>query len=282
MVNIAVVFGGYSSEYEVSVKSGKFIYENLKDNSDWNVFEICISNDKNFVRYNEKVYDLDYENFSFNANGRLLKPDAVFNIVHGDPGENGNLAEILERNKINGNGKGNNSNGNSKNSNGNSKGNNGNSSNNTVYNLKKYLEDYDNIHKIIDKNDKIIWKKKKEDIPEFKENKDIIQSIEKDYLEKLEYINKNFEKFLTSKHKCLNFDFLISNFSLDANRGINLGANNGIICRNKIVFLMKNTLNKHIRSRYLYVKKFSFIRPSFVFTIITKLNSSTSNVFSRS
>ena len=39
MVNIAVVFGGYSSEYEVSVKSGKFIYENLKDNSDWNVFE---------------------------------------------------------------------------------------------------------------------------------------------------------------------------------------------------------------------------------------------------
>ena len=100
MVNIAVVFGGYSSEYEVSVKSGKFIYENLKDNSDWNVFEICISNDKNFVRYNEKVYDLDYESFSFSVNGTVLKPDAVFNIVHGDPGENGNLAEILERNKI--------------------------------------------------------------------------------------------------------------------------------------------------------------------------------------
>ena len=100
MVNIAVVFGGYSSEYEVSVKSGKFIYENLKDNSDWNVFEICISNDKNFVRYNEKVYDLDYESFSFSVNGTVLKPDAVFNIIHGDPGENGNLAEILERNKI--------------------------------------------------------------------------------------------------------------------------------------------------------------------------------------
>ena len=100
MVNIAVVFGGYSSEYEVSVKSGKFIYENLKDNSDWNVFEVCISNDKNFVRYNKKVYDLDYENFSFIVNGTELKPDAVFNIIHGDPGENGDLAEILERNKI--------------------------------------------------------------------------------------------------------------------------------------------------------------------------------------
>ena len=43
MKNIAVVFGGYSSEFEVSVKSGKFIYENLKDNIDWNIYEVCLS-----------------------------------------------------------------------------------------------------------------------------------------------------------------------------------------------------------------------------------------------
>ena len=42
MKNIAVVFGGFSSEYEVSVKSGKFIYENLKDNHSLNVYQICI------------------------------------------------------------------------------------------------------------------------------------------------------------------------------------------------------------------------------------------------
>lgn len=100
MVNLAVVFGGYSSEYEVSIKSGKFIYKNLKNNSDWNVYEVCISKEKNFVRYNKKVYDLDYESFSFNFNGTVVKPDAVFNIIHGDPGENGDLAEILEKNKI--------------------------------------------------------------------------------------------------------------------------------------------------------------------------------------
>ena len=100
MFNIAVVYGGYSSEYEVSVKSGKFIYENLKDNLDWNVYEVCISNDKNFVKYNKNVYELDYKSFSFNVNGTVIKPNAVFNIIHGDPGENGDLAEILEKNKI--------------------------------------------------------------------------------------------------------------------------------------------------------------------------------------
>ena len=100
MFNIAVVYGGYSSEYEVSVKSGKFIYENLKDNLDWNVYEVCISNDKNFVKYNKNVYELDYKSFSFNVNGTVIKPNAVFNIIHGDPGENGDLAEILERNQI--------------------------------------------------------------------------------------------------------------------------------------------------------------------------------------
>ena len=31
MKNIAIVFGGFSSEYEVSIKSAKFIYDNLKD-----------------------------------------------------------------------------------------------------------------------------------------------------------------------------------------------------------------------------------------------------------
>ena len=100
MKNIAVVFGGYSSEFEVSVKSGRFIYENLKDNDNWNVYEICISNEKNFVRYNDRIYNLDFESFSFKINDKLIKPDAIFNIIHGEPGENGDLAKILENNRI--------------------------------------------------------------------------------------------------------------------------------------------------------------------------------------
>ena len=100
MKNIAVVFGGYSSEYGVSVKSSRFIYDNLKDNPDWNIYEICISKKEKTVKFNERIFDLDYQNFSFEVDGIIIKPDAVFNIIHGDPGENGFLAEILEKNHI--------------------------------------------------------------------------------------------------------------------------------------------------------------------------------------
>ena len=100
MKNIAVVFGGYSSEYGVSVKSSRFIYDSLKDNPDWNIYEICISKKEKTVKFNERIFDLDYQNFSFEVDGIIIKPDAVFNIIHGDPGENGVLAEILEKNQI--------------------------------------------------------------------------------------------------------------------------------------------------------------------------------------
>ena len=100
MKNIAVVFGGYSSEHGVSVKSGEFIYENLKDNPDWNIYEICISKKEKTVKFDERIFDLDFQNFTFEIDGIIIKPDAVFNIIHGDPGENGVLAEVLEKNKI--------------------------------------------------------------------------------------------------------------------------------------------------------------------------------------
>ena len=100
MKNIAVVFGGFSSEYEVSVKSGKFIYENLKDNHSLNVYQICISKERNYVIYDNNKYDLDYINLSFNINGEKINLDGIFNIIHGEPGENGDLANILEKNNI--------------------------------------------------------------------------------------------------------------------------------------------------------------------------------------
>ena len=44
--NIAILMGGYSSEYAVSVKSGKVVYENLKKETDLNLFKIYITKNK--------------------------------------------------------------------------------------------------------------------------------------------------------------------------------------------------------------------------------------------
>ena len=100
MKNIAVVFGGFSSEFEVSVRSGKFIYENLKDNQSLNVYQICISKESNYVIYDNNKYDLNYMDFSFSINGKVINLDGIFNIIHGEPGENGDLADVLEKNNI--------------------------------------------------------------------------------------------------------------------------------------------------------------------------------------
>jgi D-alanine-D-alanine ligase len=65
-----------------------------------NIFLICNSKKQKTVKFKERIFDLDYQNFSFEIDGIIIKPDAVFNIIHGDPGENGVLAEILEKNQI--------------------------------------------------------------------------------------------------------------------------------------------------------------------------------------
>ena len=35
--NVGIAYGGYSSEYEISIQSGEFIFEILDKNPDWNV-----------------------------------------------------------------------------------------------------------------------------------------------------------------------------------------------------------------------------------------------------
>ena len=42
------------------------------------------------------IFDLDFQNFTFEIDGIIIKPDAVFNIIHGDPGENGTLIAYFD------------------------------------------------------------------------------------------------------------------------------------------------------------------------------------------
>jgi D-alanine-D-alanine ligase len=90
--NIAVVMGGYSDEYKVSLKSGQLIYDSL-DREIYNVYKVVILKDEwYFLDENDHKKPINKADFSADlGNGESLKFDACFNIIHGTPGENGIL-----------------------------------------------------------------------------------------------------------------------------------------------------------------------------------------------
>ncbi|WP_018675780.1 D-alanine--D-alanine ligase [Riemerella columbina] len=90
--HIAVVMGGYSDEYVVSLKSGQLIYDSL-DRALYHVYKVVILQDEWYLlTEDEKKLPIDKGDFSVKLNdGSSLKFDVCFNIIHGAPGENGIL-----------------------------------------------------------------------------------------------------------------------------------------------------------------------------------------------
>ena len=89
--HIAVVMGGYSSEYKISINSGSVVYDAL-DRSKYEVYPVHILKEGwFFVAENGSKHPVDKADFSFQNNGKTIQPDAVFNTIHGTPGEDGYL-----------------------------------------------------------------------------------------------------------------------------------------------------------------------------------------------
>ncbi|MDF2553761.1 MAG: D-alanine--D-alanine ligase [Chryseobacterium sp.] len=90
--HVAVVMGGYSDEYKVSLKSGQLIYDSL-DRDQYNVYKVVIlKNEWYFLDENENKLSINKGDFSVNfKTNETLKFDVCFNIIHGTPGENGIL-----------------------------------------------------------------------------------------------------------------------------------------------------------------------------------------------
>lgn len=90
--NVAVVMGGYSDEYKVSLKSGQLIFDSL-DRELYNVYKVVILKDEwYFVDDREQKVPVNKADFSvILESGFDVKFDVCFNIIHGKPGENGEL-----------------------------------------------------------------------------------------------------------------------------------------------------------------------------------------------
>ena len=95
-INVAVVMGGYSSEYEVSLKSGAVVCNHL-DASKYNVYPVHILKDKwVYVSNDRKEYPINRSDFSVVIEDEKITFDAVFNAIHGHPGEDGVLMAYFE------------------------------------------------------------------------------------------------------------------------------------------------------------------------------------------
>lgn len=87
--NIAIIMGGHSSEFEISLKSGNVVHRYL-DKDKYNTFRVHILKEKwVYVDDNEDEHSINRNDFSVETESGKLTFDCVFNAIHGTPGEDG-------------------------------------------------------------------------------------------------------------------------------------------------------------------------------------------------
>ena len=100
--NIAIIMGGYSSEYKISIKSGEVVYKTLSKEEDINLYKVIIKQDNWYHEDKEfNKYEIKKDTFQIIKGDQLIDIDLVFNTIHGIPGENGEIQSYLEEIGIN-------------------------------------------------------------------------------------------------------------------------------------------------------------------------------------
>lgn len=116
-LNVCVLFGGISPEYEVSLRSAESVLNNM-DHDKYNIFPVGITKDGNWILYAGKDYSLlpsgEWLDFPENrkavispvrGQGLLIfegdrvvreQIDVVFPVLHGENGEDGAMQGLLQ------------------------------------------------------------------------------------------------------------------------------------------------------------------------------------------
>ena len=94
MKKIAVICGGYSGEAAVSMKSAAMVMNNI-DRTLYHPTKVVITPERWFAEWEGSEVDMDKNNFSVPTASGSHRFDAAFIIVHGTPGEDGQLQGYL-------------------------------------------------------------------------------------------------------------------------------------------------------------------------------------------
>lgn len=94
--NIALMTGGDSSEWQISLKSASTVERNL-DPAKYNVYQIILRDKRWYYTDAEgKVWDVDRNDFSITVAGNKIRLDYALILIHGTPGEDGRLQGYLD------------------------------------------------------------------------------------------------------------------------------------------------------------------------------------------
>ena len=88
MKNIAILTGGDSAEYDISILSANTVLQHLNPEL-FKAYIIHLKNDKFTFFIKEIKIDLDKSNFTFEVENKRISFDAIFMALHGSPAENG-------------------------------------------------------------------------------------------------------------------------------------------------------------------------------------------------
>jgi D-alanine-D-alanine ligase len=94
--NVAVIYGGDSSEIIISIKSAENVFDWV-DKSKYNPYMVKIQGNNWYVQQDGKPeVAVDKNDFSATLNGKKVKFDVALIIIHGTPGENGVLQSYFD------------------------------------------------------------------------------------------------------------------------------------------------------------------------------------------
>ena len=88
MRNIAILTGGDSAEYDISLLSANTVLKHLNPEL-FKGYIIHLKNDRFTALVNEDKFTINKEDFTLALENKLISFDAVFMALHGSPAENG-------------------------------------------------------------------------------------------------------------------------------------------------------------------------------------------------
>jgi len=98
-MNIAILSGGDSSEYTISVKSGVEVKRWLEE-AGFNCYLVIVRGSEWNVNLDGKTFPVDKNLFGFVKGKETVRFNYAYNIIHGTPGEDGKILGYLDTMKI--------------------------------------------------------------------------------------------------------------------------------------------------------------------------------------